>query len=178
MNRETDINTPIGIENDKPWDENKLAGIKNFITGENAKRTDVQRMETKLLAIRLKMQDYLENERVMLKEMHTIDNFLNLHLKALNLSYKKFAKAIGTTDSNLKKYVTISGNRKFNVKLAMKFGHFFNNGPHLWMRVQVKNEMIVYAKKESEFKKYDYRKLLKEESKQKVRKSLPAKSFA
>ena len=59
MNRETDINLPIGMENDNLWDKNKLAEIRAFIVTENAKRTEAQRLKTKLLAVKLQMQDYL-----------------------------------------------------------------------------------------------------------------------
>ena len=167
MERETDINLPVGADHERVWSRNKLEGIKSFIAEQNAKRTPDQKYATELLAVKLQMEDYLENEKVNSRNLYTLDHFLDLHLNAIGLSFKKFAEAIDTTDSNLKKYLT--GNRKFNIVLAMKFGSFFHNGPNVWMNVKLKNDMVIQIKNKHSFKKYDYRKVVKESVKPKLK---------
>jgi plasmid maintenance system antidote protein VapI len=94
-------------------------------------------------------------------KFYSIEAFLEDYLKVLNLTFKKFAVSIDTTDSNLKKY--LSGQRKFNIDLAMKFGYFFHTSPELWLRVYTKNEFYLLTKeksKASKYKKYDYLKVV------------------
>jgi addiction module HigA family antidote len=69
------------------------------------------------------------------------------YLEALNLTFKRFAIYVDTTDGNLKKYV--SGVRKFNTDLALKFGHFFHTSPDLWLNVQIKNELASLKKEKN-----------------------------
>jgi plasmid maintenance system antidote protein VapI len=162
LNKLSDDNMAIGLEEGKEWTREKLADITAFIKNENAKRTDEQKFATELLALRYKMEDYLENSSLEESQLYTIDRFLDLYLKALRLPFKTFAVSIGTRDSNLKKY--LSGDRKFSIDLALKFGYFFHTSPDLWLKVQVKNDMILLGKQAkvlNKYKKYDYKKVLK-----------------
>ena len=86
---------------------------------------------------------------------------LNLYLEILNITFRKFATSIDTTDSNLKKY--LSGERKFSTDLAFKFSNFFHTTPDLWISIDVKNELInlkAQKKQIGKYRKYDYEKIL------------------
>jgi plasmid maintenance system antidote protein VapI len=160
-NNALDFKIEIGHTENKEWSAEKLSGVKDFIKQETEKRTDQQKRRTELLSIRYKMEEYIENNELNSSTIHTIDTFLSAYLGTLNLSFKKFAIHIDTTDGNLKKYLT--GQRKFNIDLAMKFGHFFHTPPDLWLKIQIKNELIELNKEKkqvSRYKKYDYEKIL------------------
>jgi len=69
-------------------------------------------------------------------------------------------KSIDTTDANLKKY--LSGERKFSHDLAFKFSNFFHTTPDLWLKVNIKNELLILKKEKKQatkYKKYDYEKV-------------------
>lgn len=115
----------------------------------------------KLYAIKYRMEEYVEQTDTDSTHSYSISDFLSAYLKALDLSFKKFATSIETSDSNLKKYV--SGERKFNTDLAMKFGCFFHTSPELWLRLYLKNEFLLLNKektKVNKYKKYDYKKVV------------------
>ena len=90
----------------------------------------------------------------------TIEDVLRDYLDILNMPFRKFAYYLDSTDSNLRKYIT--GERKFNNDLALKFSHFFHTTPELWLKLQLKNELfeLKLSKEVKKYKKYDYRKVL------------------
>lgn len=160
-----DVKIEIGLEENKEWDDAKLASVKAFIKEQSAKTTPEQTLKTQILAIQYQMEQYLDEDIRLIKKPHELEAFLKTYLGILNLSLKRFALSIDTTDGNLKKY--LSGERKFNIDLAMKFGHFFHTRPDLWLKIQLKNELIVLNKEKrqvSRYKKYDYRKVLAQAS--------------
>ena len=159
--QETFFKIEIGLPDGKDWSASDLAGIKNFIKNESGKRTPEERLNTQLLAIKYRMEAYLEDNEIKANKVYPIEKFLGDYLKVLNLTLKKFAVSIDTTDGNLKKY--LSGERKFNTDLAMKFGCFFHTPPDLWINVYTKNELLLFKKEKthvSRYKKYDYKKVL------------------
>lgn len=148
----------IGLPEGKEWSASHLTDIKSFIKKEAKKRSPEQQLITQLDGIRYKMEEYLENNEISIKDIRSIEIFLNAYLKVLNLSFKKFAISIDTTDGNLKKYLL--GERKFNTDLAMKFGCFFHTPPDLWMSICTKNEFLLLQKEKAhvkKYKKYDYK---------------------
>jgi antitoxin HigA-1 len=151
----------IGLPEGKEWSAKHLVDIKAFIKKESQKRTPEQRLMTSLYAIKYKMEAYVDNNAVGTHQINSIEVFLNAYLKVLNLSFKKFATSIDSTDGNLKKY--LSGERKFNTDLAMKFGCFFHTPPDLWLRICTKNELLLLNKEKTQvrkYKKYDYKKVV------------------
>jgi antitoxin HigA-1 len=160
-NKATDFKIGIGLTEGQTWSDSKLANMKALIKRESAKRFPEQKLKNDLLGIKYQMEEYIENTGSDNKKLQGIDKFLNAYLSSLNLQFKQFALYIDTTDGNLKKY--LSGQRKFNTDLAMKFGYFFHTSPDLWLRVQLKNELIVLRKQQkqvSRYKKYDYTKVV------------------
>lgn len=148
----------IGLPEGEQWSASQLAAVKAFIKKEGQKRSPEQQLAIQMTAIRYRMEDYLDNNEISLKDIRSIETFLAAFLKVLNISFKKFAFSIDTTDGNLKKYLT--GERKFNTDLAMKFGCFFHTAPDLWIRICTKNEFLLLQKEKThvdKYKKYDYK---------------------
>lgn len=143
----------IGLNDDKDWDDEKLAQLKAFVKNESENRTPERRLKNEILSIKYQMEEYINNNEDKIKVIYTLEMFLNIYLKTLNLTLKKFAQSIDTTDGNLKKY--LSGDRKFNTDLALKFAHFFHTTPDLWLKIQIKNELIRLNEEKTQIKKYE-----------------------
>lgn len=128
----------------------------------HAQRSPARLLRNEMLAILYKMEAYLSDERITLKNIKTIKDFANDFLVVLNLKKGEFAAFIEIDLSNLNKYY--KEDRKFNPELAIKFGYFFHTPADLWLKVQFKNEMLLFEeeiKSEKKYKKYDYEKVLK-----------------
>ncbi len=146
------------------WNKQELDNVKNFIKAREAKRTQLQKINTKMLGIKYRLEDYINSEKITARKIISMESFIDMYLKVLNITFKKFAQSIDTTDGNLKKY--LSGDRKFTADLAFKFGAFFHTTPDLWMRIYVKNELLNLKKENSwisKYKKYDYEKVCSDE---------------
>lgn len=145
----------------REWTAEELAVVSAHAKKLYAQQTPEERLENELLSIRYAMEFFIDEHLAEPKQQPLqIDSILKRYLKALNLSFKKFAQSIDTTDGNLKKY--LSGERKFNTDLALKFGAFFHVEPELWLKVQMKNELLILSKQKkllSRYKKYDYKKV-------------------
>lgn len=160
-NKESGFKTEIGLPEGKEWSESHLENIKKFIDEESQNRSAQQQLNIKLQGVRYKMEEYLENTGIDIHHIFSVRNFLDDYLKVLNLSFKTFAVNIDTTDGNLKKY--LSGERKFNTDLAMKFGCFFHTSPDLWFHVYTKNELLILKNEKDridKYQKYDYKKAI------------------
>ncbi|MBZ5859014.1 helix-turn-helix transcriptional regulator [Flavihumibacter profundi] len=123
-----------------PWTKEKLLRVKAFLDKENKKTIPQKDRKNALLSIQYRMEYYLLTNNAEIRKIRPLEEFLLSSLKALNIPFKLFALSIDTTDANLKKY--LSGARKFNIDLAMKFGAFFHMPPELWLNIQVKNDII------------------------------------
>jgi addiction module HigA family antidote len=153
-----DFDVEIGSEPYREWTKEELASAKTWIKEFAAKRTPEQKLKNSLLSAGYQMESYLEDETITGKNSLSIEHFLNLFLEATNLTLKKFASSIDTTDANLKKY--LSGQRTFNVDLALKFANFFHTTPDLWLKVQLKNNLLQMSSDKNllrEYKIYDYK---------------------
>lgn len=145
----------------KEWSPEELAQVKAHVKAHNAQRTPERKLKNNMLSIKYRIEDYIDNEKAPEKNIISLEDFLKEYLTALDLTFKKFARAIDTTDGNLKKY--LSGERKFNTDLAFKFASFFHTTPDLWLKVNMKNELLELKKGKkqvSKYKKYDYEKVL------------------
>jgi plasmid maintenance system antidote protein VapI len=145
----------------KEWNKPELAHVKGFIKAHQTKRTPEQKLKTQMLAIRYQIESYVNDEKVSEKNMVPLETFIDMYLETLNITFKKFAYSLDSTDANLKKY--LSGDRKFSTDLAFKFASFFHTTPALWMGVYIKNELLALEKEKkqlSKYKKYDYLKVL------------------
>ncbi|ULQ51635.1 helix-turn-helix transcriptional regulator [Flavihumibacter fluvii] len=145
-----------------PWTEEKLSRVKAFLEKENKMPIHAKDRMSALMSIQYRMEYYLLTPNSEISKIRTLEEFLAAFLKTLNIPFKLFALSIDTTDANLKKYLT--GTRKFNTDLAMKFGAFFHIPPELWLNIQVKND-IVRLQEEKKLRKsyeqYNYENLLR-----------------
>jgi plasmid maintenance system antidote protein VapI len=154
----SDLELGIGSTDGHEWSASHLADVKAYIKLKSKDQSEEEKRLNRLFSLKYRMEEYLDTIPTKIK---SVDVFLNAYLKVLNLSFKDFARNMDTTDSNLKKYV--KGERKFNIDLAMKFGHFFHTSPELWLMVHTKNEFLLLNKEKSrikKYKKYDYKKVL------------------
>jgi addiction module HigA family antidote len=159
-NIDNNLKLEIGLTEAGEWNKEKTAQVDDFIKKLAAKRSPEQKLKNEMLSLRYQMEDYIEANE--LKKILTIDSFLKSYLSILKVSSKKFAVFIDMKDSNLKKYVT--GERKFNTNLAMKFSQAFNTPPDIWLKLQVKNELWELHKEKkqaNQYKKYNVGKLMK-----------------
>ncbi|MBC7863358.1 MAG: helix-turn-helix domain-containing protein [Bacteroidia bacterium] len=148
----------LGSEPYREWTKEELASVKAYAKEHHAKRTPEQIISNALMGTKYQMLEYLEDETITEKTMLSIEHFIDLFLEATNLTLKKFATAIDTTDANLKKY--LNGQRTFNVDLALKFANFFHTKPDLWLRVQLKNDLLQLNSDKNmmrQYKVYDYK---------------------
>lgn len=159
-NKSMDVS--IGLSSEKKWDADKLSRIEAFIKHESEKQSEERILKSKLLAVQYEIEDYLESENISLEKTLEIGHFVEMYLDELKLTKKRFANILGLQPSNLHKYLT--GSRKINADLALKFSYFFNTSPEMWIMIQAKNE-IIHVKLErgnsGKYKKYDYRSILK-----------------
>lgn len=159
--KDNDFNVEIGLDDAKQWSDEKLSKIKAFVRNQSNKRNPERKLKNEMLTIKYQMEAYLDDKDIKANGLCTLETFLGYYLETLNLTFKKFATSIDMTDGNLKKY--LSGDRKFSIDLAMKFAHFFHTTPDLWLKVQIKNQLIelntnkVQTKK---YRKYNYEKAL------------------
>lgn len=151
------LKVEVGSNKPKKWTESEIARLKTLAKDNAKQRSEEQKIKNKLMALRYEIEDYLNNNR---SKPLTLEEAVLNYLGTLNLSFRKFAICLDTTDSNLKKYVT--GERKFNKDLALKFSHFFHTPAELWLKLQLKNELLeLKNKKETkQYEKYDYRKVI------------------
>jgi antitoxin HigA-1 len=153
------INLKVEIGSNKPkqWTESEIARLKTFAKDNAKRRSDEQKINNKLMALRYEIEEYLNHNR---SKPLTLEDVVWNYLNVLNLPFRKFAVYLDTTDSNLKKYVT--GERKFNKDLALKFSHFFHTPAELWLKLQLKNELFELKNKKEikQYEKYDYRKVI------------------
>ncbi|MEO6285759.1 MAG: hypothetical protein ABIN80_28275 [Dyadobacter sp.] len=147
------------IEVEDIWNDQKKAGLKEFVLSESAKQSEERRLRNELLAIQYRMQDYIESENP--ANMLRLIDFVKMYLHTLNVTQKKLAELFEMKDSNLHKYLV--GERKLNADLVLKLSSFSHIDPEYWFRVEVKNELIEINKekaKAKDYQKYDYRNLL------------------
>jgi plasmid maintenance system antidote protein VapI len=157
--RTKDFDVEIGLPENETWDKAKLTQIKTIARQLHGQRSPERKIKNQILAIRYQMEEYLESKDV--NTFQSINDFVKLYLGVLNISFKKFALVLETTDGNLKKYM--SGERKFNIDLAMKFGHFFHTPAELWLNISIKNELMELKnekKAAKKYEKYNYEKIL------------------
>jgi plasmid maintenance system antidote protein VapI len=99
-------------------------------------RTEEEQTNIELLALKYRIEDYIESEK---DELESAGSFLRQYLKVLHIKQKIFANYIGLKPSNLSKL--LNGERPINYNLAIVFGKIFNIDPMIWIEIQAKNEM-------------------------------------
>lgn len=159
-NESIDLWVEIGNNNEKEWNEEKINELKQQAKKNAKHRTPEQRIKNELMALKYELDEYLATDASKRKTL-TIEKVVGNYLTVLNLPFRQFAFVLDTTDGNLKKY--LSGERKFTIDLAMKFGAFFHTSPEVWLLLQLKNELQHLRKEKKQIKryeKYDYQKVI------------------
>ncbi len=155
----SDFNLEFKVNDGQKWSSEKLAETDEIAKEIADMRTPEMKLKNRMLSIRYRMEEYLQNEAIKDDDLMSLDIWLKDYLKALNLTQKRFAELIENQDGNLKKYLI--GERRFSTDLAMKFGHFFHTKPDLWLNIQIKNDVLSLNKKKetaAKYEKYDYEK--------------------
>lgn len=111
------------------------------ILNKSRENTEKQKRKIELLAIRFRMEDYLNSNS---KDIVQAGEFLKDFLKITHVRQNRFADYIGVKPSNLNKL--IGGERPINHELAIILGKIFNVEPILWLKIQAKNELIRIAR--------------------------------
>jgi plasmid maintenance system antidote protein VapI len=141
------------------WNEQKQNDLKKFILSYSDKQSPERKIKNELLSIRFKIEDYIENDNSDQPTM--IQDFVKMYLKSLRITQRRLAELFEMESGNLHKYLV--GDRKLNSNLVLKLSSFTHTSPELWLRLQVKNELIeINREKENnkEYRKYDYENLL------------------
>lgn len=114
-----------------------------------------------MLSVLYRMEEYVLDDKTLLEQIITVENFVMDFCLILEISKTQFAKYLDTDVSNLNKY--FRGRRAFNTELAMKLAHFFHTPVDVWLKVQLKNDLIALYEEEksgTKYDKYDYEKAL------------------
>lgn len=141
------------------WNDQKQNDLKKFILSQSDKQSRERKIKNELLSIRFQMEDYIEN--IVSDQPKMIQDFVKMYLKALNITQRRLAELFEMESSNLHKYLV--GDRKLNPGIILKLSSFTHTSPELWLRLQVKNELIeINREKENskKYRKYDYENLL------------------
>lgn len=134
--------------------------IREHVKKHHAKRSPERLIRNEMLSVLFHLEEYLQREGLNSKEIYTIEYFVAEFCKVLGINKSQFANYLDTDISNLNKY--LKGQRAFNTELAMKFSRFFHTPVDVWLKVQLKNDLIVLqeADKGQKYDKYDYEKIL------------------
>jgi plasmid maintenance system antidote protein VapI len=142
------------------WSREKEQLVDVHVMLNHAKRSPDRIRKNKMLAVLYRMEEYLQYEDIKADDLLTIEYFVREFCKVLGLNKTQFAKYLDTDISNLNKYY--NGQRPFNTDLALKFGHFFHTPVDVWLKLQLKNDLIILETAQADmdkYRKYDYEKL-------------------
>lgn len=160
-NSEKVIDITIKPNDGNKWSDEKTAKITALAKLHHSQRSPELILKNAMSAVRYRMEAYVQDENITLDKAYMIEDFVSDFLKILGLKKGQFAKHIDIDDSNLNKYY--KSDRRFNTVLALKFAHFFHTSADIWLKVQLKNELLeLQREKEAEekYNKYDYEKVL------------------
>lgn len=110
--------------------------FQQFILSKANSRTQAQRIFTEQMALRYRMEDYLNTEP---EQQVSIGSFLRSFLTATGIKQSKFAQYIGLRPSNFSKLLT--GERKLNLELALTLESIFTIDAMVWLGIQTQNEL-------------------------------------
>ena len=133
-------------------DSQEFKDFQALLLNKSKSRSEKRKTEIELLALKFKMEDYLNSDD---NDMKLAGEFLKSFLAIANIRQNKFANYIGLRPSNLNK--VIGGERAINHEIALILGRIFNMDPLLWLSVQAKNELKkLSASEKTKFKKYSF----------------------
>ncbi|MFN8579285.1 MAG: addiction module antidote protein, HigA family [Candidatus Sericytochromatia bacterium] len=128
--------------------------IDSFLETQSPK----QKIENRILALKYKMEDYIEQKEP--EKILFVGGLIRELLDIINIKDKTFAEYIGFSKYDFSKL--LNGKRKINGDLAIKLGQIFKIKPNLWIEIEIKNELFFLEKeKKNEYKKYSLDDLIK-----------------
>jgi len=151
----------IGPNDGQKRTKEKTAEIATLAKLHNSKRSPERLRRNAMLAVQYRMEHYVNDDQVTYESIYAIEDFVKDFLKVLGINKGTFAGYIEMDGSNLNKYYR--SERRFNIELALKFAYFFHTPVDLWLKVQIKNELLQLQKEkeaEDKYRKYDYEKVL------------------
>jgi plasmid maintenance system antidote protein VapI len=155
------LDVTIGPNDGNKWSGDKMLKITSLAKSHHSQRSPERLRRNAMLAVHYRMEHYVQDENITFENVCTVGGFVSDFLKVLGIKKGEFAKYIEMDNSNLNKYYR--SDRRFNTVLALKFAHFFHTPADLWLKVQIKNELLELKREketEEKYNKYDYEKLL------------------
>ena len=130
------------------------------LLNKSKERTEEQIINIELLALKYRIEEYLESQE---GEIKIAGDFIKQYLKVLKIKQNRFASYIGIKPSNLSKL--LNGERPINYEMALILGKIFNIDPMLWIEIQAKNELLrLKRKRNKDLFKYSLSDLLETNS--------------
>jgi plasmid maintenance system antidote protein VapI len=151
----------IGLNDGEARSKEKAAEMKASAELHHSRRSPARLLKNNMLSVQYRMEHYLQDDRISYEDICNIEDFVKQFLKVLGINKTSFAQFIEMDSANLNKY--FRSDRRFNTELALKFAHFFHTPPDLWLKVQIKNELLLLKKEDAssdKYNKYDYLKVL------------------
>ena len=147
------------LTNSMNTDTKEFKELQLFLSDKVSALNDKQRLSIELLALQIKIEDYLNsNEKE--SELISVGDFLRLYLEKLNIKQNKLAQYLGLKPSNFSKI--LSGSRRVNFELSFILSRIFQLDPKTWMLIQVKNEYLEMEKQKGDsFKHYSLEDLVR-----------------
>lgn len=142
------------------WNGKKRRDLKEFISEHSKKQPKERLIHNRLLSIRYKLEDYINDTDLNNHELRILD-FVKMYLMELGITKNSLAQYFEMESSNLHKYLT--GERRMNAELAMKLSAFSHTKPEYWFSIQIKNELMNLRQEKNnldEYKKFDYKNLV------------------
>jgi plasmid maintenance system antidote protein VapI len=111
--------------------------LRQKISEDSRRQTRKQKIETIILATKLRMVAYLEQYTP--ETIISAGAFLKALLDELNIPGKRFASYIGLQPSNLS--ALLSGKRKMKSPLALTMEEIFDIDAEIWLKIEARNEI-------------------------------------
>jgi plasmid maintenance system antidote protein VapI len=148
----------LGIKPRK-WTKEHSSNVQVVIKQHYDQTDPLEKLENRLFAIKLEMQDYLQNEAI--TEIKTVGKFIQEAITAfkelLNISKKALAEHWEMTTANLSKY--INKERGLNVELALKIASTLDIPAQLLLDIQIKNQLLELSNKKDYEKEFSLEEL-------------------
>jgi len=130
--------------------------FQRFIKAKAESRTEEQKIFVEQMALRFKIEDYLENEE---SKIVSVGYFIKLFLKNAKIRQNRLAEYLGIKPPNL--FKILSGDRRLNLEVALMLENILGVKAESLLAVQTKNEiMSVGKRKKKEYLKYNVKELL------------------
>lgn len=131
--------------------------FQQFIKAKANSRTNEQKIFVEQMALKFKVEDYLENEN---KKIVSIGTFIKLFLKNTKIKQNQLAEYIGIKPPNF--YKILTGERRISLELALMLENILGVDAESIIAVQTKNELMnIGIKKKNEYLKYSIKELIK-----------------